>query len=68
MYKQQIKDYKCKQYDRICLIHKIIMQYVISNNVFYQKQFFEVTFHMVSNNACIILLGGLDLDKLLKHA
>ena len=44
------------------------MQYVMSNNVIKQKQFFEVIFNMVFNNACIIQSGGLDLDKLLKHA
>ena len=45
-----------------------VMQYVMSKNVINQKQLFQVTFHMVSNNACIILSGGLDLVKLLKHA
>ena len=44
------------------------MQYVMSNNVINQKQFFEVIFNMVFNNAYIIQSGGLDLDKLLKHA
>ena len=44
------------------------MHYVMSNNVINQKQFFEFTFPMVSNNACIILSGGLELDKLMKHA
>ena len=35
---------KCKQYDMFCLTHKIIMQYVMSNNVINLKQFFDLHF------------------------
>ena len=35
---------KCKQHDMFCLTHKIIMQYVMSNNVINLKQFFDLHF------------------------